>query len=412
MKRSLLAIAILLAFSTSAIPALANNKIKFWDQQRKGANWFNLTPTREWLVAAKEAGIEVVRLAPDNWKSQKRDFLLGSADHFDGIVEQDFQKLKEVLDQANELGIKVVLTLLSLPGARYLQLNGDQIDLRLWRDPQYGPEAARFWKELAHRLKGHPAIVGYNVLNEPVPEKAAGLRDTGTPAPAAWIAKVANTPADLNLFNAKIVTAIREVDKETPIVIDCGWWAAAYAMPYLQPLRDDKVLYSFHMYEPYAYTNKKANKGRFSYPGKFLAEREVDGETKEVEIDLNRIELERILAPVSQWQKKYGIKSNRIFVGEFGCNRTISGAANYLADLIDIFNQHQWHWAFFTFRQDLWDGMDYELGTEPPGEAYWQAIDRGETPQLKRVDNVIWNVIKQQLKKTSSTGKSPAPNRP
>ncbi|MCA1626586.1 MAG: hypothetical protein LC742_01285, partial [Acidobacteria bacterium] len=36
---------------------------------------------------------------------------------------------------------------------------------------------------------------------------------------------------------------------------------------------------------------------------------------------------------------------------------------------------------------DFWDGMDYEIGTKPPGAAYWQAIERGETPQPKREDN-------------------------
>ena len=313
MKRVFFGLAVLFVLTS---PVLADSsKIKFWNEQRKGANWFNVTPTREWLVAAKEAGIEVVRLAPDNWKSQQRDFLIGSADRFDGIVEQDFQKLKQVLD---------LMT---------------------------------------------------------------------------WYAKVENTPADLNRFNATIVAAIREVDKETPIVIDCGWWATAYAIQYLKPLRDNKVLYSVHMYEPYSYTSRKTNNGRFSYPGKVLVETDAEGETKQVEVNLNSVELEKMLNPVAEWQKRHRIKSNRIFVGEFGCNRMVSGAANYLSDLINIFNQHNWHWAFFTFRQDSWDGMDYEIGTKPPGWAYWQAVERGETPQPKREDNALWDVLKRELKK-------------
>ncbi|HET6890059.1 MAG TPA: hypothetical protein VFH31_03065 [Pyrinomonadaceae bacterium] len=105
-----------------------------------------------------------------------------------------------------------------------------------------------------------------------------------------------------------------------------------------------------------------------------------------------------MLNPVVRWQKTHGIKSNRIFVGEFGCNRMVGGAADYLSDLIKIFNQHNWHWAFFTFRQDFWDGMDYEIGTKPPGGAYWQSIERGETPQPRREDNALWNVLKRELK--------------
>jgi aryl-phospho-beta-D-glucosidase BglC (GH1 family) len=397
MKRLFLGLAVLFALTS---PALADDsKIQFWNEQRKGANWFNNVPTLGWLVAAKEAGIEVVRLAPDNWKSSQRDFLIGNADRFDGIVEQDYQKLKEVLDQAHGLGLKVVITTLSLPGARNRQANGDKPDFRLWRDAQYLPQAALFWKQLAQRFKNHPAIVGYNILNEPVPERATGLRDIRAQNLMIWYEKVANTPADLNLFNAKVVAAIREVDKETPIVIDCGWWATADAIPYLKPLPDDNVLYSIHMYEPYDYTNRKTNNGRFSYPGKVVIETDGEAGAKRVEVNLNSIELEKMLRPVVEWQKRHNIKSRRIFVGEFGCNRMVSGAANYLSDLIKIFNQHDWHWAFFTFRQDSWDGMDYEIGTNPPGAAYWQALERGETPKPKRQDNPLWDVIKKELKK-------------
>ena len=198
MNRLIFGLALLLALAGPA--AASDGKIKFWDEQRTGANWCNKVPTREWLAAAKEAGIEVVRLAPNNWKSQQRDFLIGDADRFDGLVEQDYRKLKEVLDQADALGLKVVLTTLTLPGARYRQANGDKPDFRLWRDAQYLPQAALFWKQLAQRLKNHPAIVGYNILNEPVPERAAGVRDVWTQDLLAWYAKVENTPADLNLL--------------------------------------------------------------------------------------------------------------------------------------------------------------------------------------------------------------------
>jgi endoglucanase len=387
------------AFATeSSLTLDYRNKTEFWNEQRRGTNWFNNAPTLEWMVAAKEAGMEVVRLAPNNWKSQRSDFLIGSADRFEGIVEQDFQRLKEVLDHASALGLKVVLTTLSLPGARYWQANGDEPDFRIWRDPQYLPQAALFWKQLAQRLKNHPAIVGYNILNEPVPEAAAGLRGIRTPDLMTWYAKVENTPADLNLFNAEIVAAIREADEETPVVIDCGGWAATYAIQYLKPLRDDKVLYSVHVYDPYIYTNRKTNDGRFSYPCKISVEADVEGETKQLDVELNGVELRKRLNPVVEWQERHRVESNRIFVGEFGCDRMVSGAADYLGDLIGIFNRHDWHWAFFTFRSDVWDGMDYEVGTKPPGAAYWQAIKHGEVPHPKREDNPLWDVIKRELK--------------
>jgi hypothetical protein len=121
--------------------------------------------------------------------------------------------------------------------------------------------------------------------------------------------------------------------------------------------------------------------------------------TKEAEVNLNRAELEKIFASAVEWQQRNKIPSNRIFVGEFGCHRMVGGAANYLQDLIMIFDKLGWHWAFYAFRDDKWDGMDYEMGTKPLGESYWKAKERGENSPLKRINNHLWNVLERELKK-------------
>jgi endoglucanase len=389
-KRSLFLIMFMMVSSTAFAQG---SKLDFWNQQRKGANWFNRIPTKEWLLAARDANLEVIRLAPDKWKSAQRDFLIGDADQYKGIVEPDFAKLKQVLDDAHELGIKIILAPLSLPGVRWRQQNGDKEDSRLWREERYLSQAANFWRDLAGRLKGHPAIAGYNILNEPHPERASGFERDGSDF-TKWYAKVKDTPADLNRFNAKIVEAIRQADKDTPIVIDSGLWASPAAISYLTPLQNDKVLYSVHMYEIYEFTSQKPVNQQASYPGKVF---KTVGDEK-VEVHLDRKELETILRPVMDWQKKYKIPANRMIVGEFGCQHKVKGAASYLEDLIQIFNQQGWHWAFYAFREDVWDAMDYELGTGPVPAGYWQAIEKGETPNVKRIDNPIWAVFKKELK--------------
>lgn len=86
---------------------------------------------------------------------------------------------------------------------------------------------------------------------------------------------------------------------------------------------------------------------------------------------------------------------------EFGINRMVARADQYIKDLMDIFNDYGWHWAFYAFREDTRDGMDFELGNKPVGEPYWNAKVNGELPdrQAIEVDNSIWEVLKINLSK-------------
>ena len=211
------------------------SKISYWQVQRKGANFFNKIPVEDWFIAAKAVGIEFARLAPDKWKSKGRDFLLGDADAFEEVSGTDFQVLKNTLDQAYRHNIKIVITLLSLPGSRWKQNNDDRDDLRIWQREDYAIQAAVFWKQLAHLLKDHPAVVGYNILNEPHPERLFGMEDFMEIDFQKWYASVQRSCADLNLFYQKIVKAIREVDTSTPIILDTGLYATPWTMSYLNP---------------------------------------------------------------------------------------------------------------------------------------------------------------------------------
>ena len=75
-------------------------KIEFLNQPRKGANFFNQSPRRGRFEAGRKLGLQFVRLAPDKWTSTDRDFLIGNADKYEAINEQDFDRLKQVLDDA------------------------------------------------------------------------------------------------------------------------------------------------------------------------------------------------------------------------------------------------------------------------------------------------------------------------
>ena len=371
--------------------AAGNSKWEFWSEQRKGANAFNERMTEKWFAAAADLGLEFVRMTPDWWKADERDFLLGNSSKFEKINEADFAELKRVLDLAEKHGVKIVLSMVSLPGARNRQFNGNKFDYRLWTAEKYQVQAMAFWRELAGRLKGHPAIVAYNPLNEPHPARKFGFEGENTGEFAKWYEKKRGTTWDLNRFNDRMVKAIRDVDASTPILLDCWFHAGPKGFEFLEPLDDGNTLYSFHVYEPWNFTTHRINKGRYSYPD--AMPKWWDGPTERWTKATMRGRLEAVL----EWAKRRRMPPNRIVVGEFGCDRRTKGARQYLADWIELFNAKGWHWAFYAYREDKWMAMDYELGTGGVGWDYWKAIDRGEKPEKPRKDNPLWEVIKREF---------------
>jgi hypothetical protein len=373
--------------------AMANPKITFWDSQRKGANGGGGKDAERWFAAAEGFGIEYVRLSPATWKAAGRDFLIGDADNFTGIPQADLKKLKSVLDTAERHGVKIVLTMFSLPGVRWRQHNDYKFDYRLWNEERYQQQAMEFWKELAAALKDHPAVVAYNPLNEPHPARQHGF-ESGTKEFVAWLEENKGKTADLNRFNRRIVEAIRQADPDTPIMLDCWFHASPEGFKFLDPVTDKAVLYSFHFYDPWNFTTWRVNKERFSYPDTMPMG--WSGKTER----WTPQNLRDLTQPVVDWARQHQIDARHIAAVEFGCDRRVAGAQQYLSDLVSALNDNNWHWAFYAFRSPDWDGLDYELGTEKLGWKYWQAREEGKDHEhlIDRHDNPLWNVLKRQFK--------------
>ncbi len=124
-----------LSFLLTLFAVNAAEKMDFWQQPQHGGNSFNrIPPDEKYFKALRQYGATWVRLSWDKWPAQERDFLLGSADNYQGLVAADIAILKQVLDHAQSAGLKVVITPLSLPGMRWSQNNGGQFDGRLWED--------------------------------------------------------------------------------------------------------------------------------------------------------------------------------------------------------------------------------------------------------------------------------------
>lgn len=379
----------------------AFDKITFWDTPQYGGNSFNrLPPDDAYFKALHAYGASWVRLSYDKWHPARRDFLLGDADHYQGLVEKDLAALVKTLDRAHESGLKVVVTPLSLPGMRWSQNNAGKFDDRLWQDKSYWLQSAAFWQDLAKVLKTHPAIAAYNLINEPAPEKMDALPEHAGPDDMRrWYKQKKGSSRDLPAFYQMLIQAIRKADPLTPIMVDGGWYGAADGFSYWpRALADQRVLYSFHMYEPYAATSapnlKRATP--YQYPGVVPF-----GQGKEL-WDAQRVKT--YMQQPFDWAKKNRVPNNRIVAGEFGCIRILPGCRQYLEDVLKVMDDKQAHWAFYSFREDNWDAMDYELGKSKVPWSYWQAIDLKKTDTLKRNDTPEFEPISQRLRKNQTSG--------
>ena len=375
----------------------AADMIAFWDKPERGGNSFNrLPPDQAYFDALQDYGANWVRLSYDKWQPAERDYLIGNADQYQGLVAKDLQQLIATLDRAHAAGLKVVITPLSLPGMRWAQNNGDRFDDRLWQDKRFWTQSAAFWRDLAAVLKEHPAVAAYNLINEPAPEKQAGLAEHADAAKMRdWYEKQVGSARDLPGFYQTLISAIREVDSLTPIMVDAGWYGAADAFSYWPaPLADSRVLYSFHMYEPYAATSApNLQRARpYTYPGlvPFAA-----GMQK---WDPNRVR--SYLQQPLDWAAQHAIPANRMVAGEFGCMRKLPGCQQYLEDVLSALEAARVHWAFYSFREDSWDGMDYELGSANVPWAYWKAAEDGQPDPVKRSATAEFEPISKRLKKS------------
>src|SRR6185503_2178520 len=156
-------------------------------------------------------------------------------------------------------GIKVVLTMFSLPGARAKKDVSDRSDGRIWRDEKYQEQGFAFWRDLARQLKDHPAIVAYNPLNEPHPDREFGFDSPSAPGFAKWLTGIRGTTPDLDHFNRRMVAAIREADPETPIILDGWFYEDPGGFRYNLPVSDQRTLYALHNLGPWNFTTFRIN---------------------------------------------------------------------------------------------------------------------------------------------------------
>lgn len=142
-----------------------------------------------------------------------------------------YELLDRVINWASKENLYVVLDMHAAPGGQ----TGDNID-DSWGYPFLFDSAesqeltVRIWQKIATRYANEPAVLGYDLLNEPI----AHFFDTAQLNPK------------LEPVYRKIVNAIRQVDKNHIIFLGGAQWNTNFKV--FGPPFDDKLVYTFHKY--------------------------------------------------------------------------------------------------------------------------------------------------------------------
>ena len=248
-------------------------------------------------------------------------------------VDSLLDNLAEVLEWCAARGMKVCVDLHTPPGGKRA---GDRA-MNMFFQKKFADAFVGTWRRIATRFKGHPALYGYDLVNEPIQRE---------PAPFSYWE-----------LQKRAAEAIREIDPGAAIVVESNLGSVAESYRYLSPLAMDNVIYQVHLYKPYEYTHQGVWGNPFEEGGRPLVWPDpARGWTTD--------HLRRVLAPVRAFQEKHRA---RIYVGEFSAVSWAPGAENYLRDCIALFAEYGWDWTYHAFRE--WGAWSVEHEPIEPGRA-------------------------------------------
>ncbi len=267
--------------------------------------------------------------------------------------------LDELIGWAEEVDIYVVIHFRTGPGRNEAAIHAqDDALYAVWTDQAAHEAWIEMWRFTAERYRNSSVVVGYNLMVEPHVNTL--IDPDGELDPLEVQAQIEGTLMDWNVFAAELTTAIREVDPDTPIIVNSLNWADSWWFPALEPTGDSRTVYSLHAYNPDVYTNQEAGEISISYPDVV----EDYGET----ITFDRSWLEEDLRPALEFAQQYDVP---IYVGEFGTTRWVPGAVEFHRDLTALFEGYGWNYVYYTWRADdaEWDGFNLEYGLDPSNHA-------------------------------------------
>jgi hypothetical protein len=252
-------------------------------------------------------GFTYVRL-PFNYRQFESDLTPGK------WREEGFRLLDRAISLCRAHGLWVLLDLHAAAGAQARDQNAGSAygETYFWQQRAFMDRTTALWVEIARRYRDDPAVLGYNLLGEPVTDDVARL----------------------NEFYLGAIRAIRAVDPSHLIVLDSNRWAKDVRSLQDRLFEDPQVVPALHHY----YFDDAFFPRLTQYPGKIAGhvcdraalERTLDGKHDERRID------------------------RPVFAAEFGVTRSHAQPfpvqLAITRDLVSIFEEKGWGWALWCYK--------------------------------------------------------------
>jgi hypothetical protein len=232
-------------------------------------------------------------------------------------LEEGFSYIDNCIEWCEEYGLNIILDLHKAPGYAFHSLDSN----KLFEDNTLQERFISLWKAFAARYKKYGDNVVFELLNEIV-----------EPDSERW-----------NALSKRTVEAIRSVDPDRRIIIGGNFYNSVNALKELDYINDDKLVYTFHFYEPHLFTHQGASwekpmaelNFKVSYPvgpedyRKYMLLSENFRKSFHISDNMGRDYIEEAIKPAIEFAKERNVP---VYCGEYG-----------VIDTADMDSRIRWH---------------------------------------------------------------------